>query len=413
MKKIMKLFSVIFVCLIFSFSLFSNGLNLNSIGSKSSAMGTAFIGLADDFSAVFFNPAGLTQMKTTNLTLFGTDLMPTGNYTFDMALIDAETTKSMYPSGALGFFKPISDKLVLGIAAYVPSGLGAEWDGADLANLTGGATYNWSSMIFVITVSPAIAYKITDTLSVGATFNLNYGMLDTEQPVMPLGQYSEKLSGIAFGATFGILFAPADFISLGASLRTASTLTLDGDADMPGATGLGLPASSEASRDAKWPMVAGVGVALKPADGLTILVDAVWTNWGELDTIPVEYTDANWQTFFAADSEFDLRWEDTWQIKVGAEYWISDSIALRAGYYSDPAPGPIATQNILIPNIDYSAITVGFGYKSSKLAIDFGFEYIMGDDRVVPVTEPDAMPGTHAIDILVPNLTITFFFGGK
>lgn len=411
MKKFMKLFSVVFVSLIFSFSLFSNGLNLNSIGSKSSAMGTAFIGLADDFSAVFFNPAGLTQMKTTNLTLFGTDLMPTGKYTFDMALIDAETTRSMYPSGALGFFKPISDKLVLGLAAYVPSGLGAEWDGADLANLTGGTAYNWHSMIFVITVSPAIAYKITDSLSVGATFNLNYGMLDTEQPA--LGQYTEKLSGIAIGASFGVLFAPADFISLGASLRTATTLTLDGDATMSGAGTLGLSTTDTATRKATWPMVAGVGVALKPADGLTILVDAVWTNWKKLDTIPVEYSDANWQTFFAPDAEFDLRWDDTWQIKVGAEYWISNSIALRAGYYSDPAPGPIATQNILIPNIDYKAITVGFGYKSSKLAIDFGFEYIMGDERVVPVTEPDAMPGTHAIDILVPNLTITFFFGGN
>jgi len=70
MKKFTKFLSVFFLTLIFSFSLFSNGLNLNSVGSKSSAMGTAFIGLADDFSAVFFNPAGLTQMKNTSLTVF-------------------------------------------------------------------------------------------------------------------------------------------------------------------------------------------------------------------------------------------------------------------------------------------------------------------------------------------------------
>jgi len=339
--------------------------------------------------------------------------MPSGSYFFDVAMIDAETTRSMYPSGALGFFKPISDKLILGLAVYVPSGLGAEWDGNDLVNLSGGTAYNWSSMIFVITVSPAIAYKITDTLSVGVAFNLNYGMLETERPTA-LGQYSEKLSGIAFGASIGVLFAPADFISIGASLRTASKLTLDGDADMPGAAALTLPVTSEASRDATWPMVAGVGIAIKPVDGLTIVADAVWTQWGKLQTIPIEFTEATWQAAFATDSAFDLRWEDTWQIKFGAEYWISDSLALRAGYYSDPAPGPIATQNILLPNIDYSAITVGFGYKSSKLAIDFGFEYIMGDEREAPLTvAPDGMPGTHGIDILVPNLTITFFFGGK
>ena len=44
-------------------SLSANGLNLNGVGSKAIAMGGAFIGQADDFSAIFWNPAGLTQMQ--------------------------------------------------------------------------------------------------------------------------------------------------------------------------------------------------------------------------------------------------------------------------------------------------------------------------------------------------------------
>ena len=105
MKTISKVLWISTLSLILSVSLVANGLNLNSIGSKSSAMGTAFIGLADDFSAVFFNPAGLVQMKEASLTLFGTALFPSGTYQFDMAGIDTETESAMYPSGALAYFK--------------------------------------------------------------------------------------------------------------------------------------------------------------------------------------------------------------------------------------------------------------------------------------------------------------------
>lgn len=411
MKTFSKFLWISTLSLILSVSLVANGLNLNSIGSKASGMGTAFIGLADDFSAVFFNPAGLTQMKNANLTIFGTDLIPSGTYQLEAYGIDTQTDSQMFPSGALSYFKPVSDKLVLGLAVYVPSGSGGTWNGDDLAPLSGGMSYNWSSKIFAISVSPVIAFKVSDNFSVGATLNVSYGMLSTELPA--LGQYSEDLAGFSFGATLGMLFAPSDFISIGASLRTASKVTFEGDATMEGAGGLGLPTTSDASRDATWPMVAGIGVAIKPVDKLTIVADAVWTNWKKLDTIPVEYTDANWQTYFAADSEFDLRWEDTWQFKIGLEYLVKPCLALRAGFYTDPAPSPLATQNILLPNIDYNAITVGIGYKKNKISIDFAFEYIMGEDRNVPLTEPDAMPGIHGMDVLVPNLTFTYYFGGK
>jgi long-chain fatty acid transport protein len=408
MKKFFKLCSISLLTLVFAISLSANGLNLNSIGSRASSMGTAFIGLADDFSAVFFNPAGLTQMKDANLTIFGTDLIPTGTYKFDLAGIDTQTDSQMFPSGAVAYIHPVSDKLILGIAAYVPSGSGGTWNGDDLAPLAGGISYEWSSKVFAITISPVIAYKITDTLSIGAAFNFNYGMLITKSP--GVGQYSEDLNGISYGATFGLLFAPSDFISIGASLRTASNVTFEGDAEMAGAALMGLSTTATATRDATWPMVAGFGVAIKPADKLIIVADAVWTNWKKLDKISVSYSDVAWNVAFAPSYEYDLRWEDTWQFKVGLEYQISKCLALRAGYYSDPAPSPIATQNILLPNIDYNAITAGFGYKSGKIAIDFSFEYVMGKDRVVPVTEPDAMPGTHGMKVLVPNLTFTLFF---
>ena len=71
-------------------SLSANGLNLNGMGSKAIAMGGAFIGQADDYSAIFWNPAGLTQMQSPNISFFVTDLIPSGTYQFPLLGIDAK-----------------------------------------------------------------------------------------------------------------------------------------------------------------------------------------------------------------------------------------------------------------------------------------------------------------------------------
>ena len=42
---------------------FGNGFYSPTVGTRASAMGGAFIGLADDYSAVYWNPAGITQIK--------------------------------------------------------------------------------------------------------------------------------------------------------------------------------------------------------------------------------------------------------------------------------------------------------------------------------------------------------------
>ena len=34
----------------------------------------------------------------------------------------------------------------------------------------------------VVTVSPVIAYKVSDQFSLGATLNLNYGMMEIRRP---------------------------------------------------------------------------------------------------------------------------------------------------------------------------------------------------------------------------------------
>ncbi len=56
-KGISKLFIVLGLISSFASGLYSNGIFVNSIGAKAISMGGAFIGMADDYSAVFWNLA--------------------------------------------------------------------------------------------------------------------------------------------------------------------------------------------------------------------------------------------------------------------------------------------------------------------------------------------------------------------
>jgi len=373
------------------------------------------IAWTNDISVFYFNPAGAANAEGAWVSLFETNLVPSGTYNFTTAAVDAKTNSKLYPAGALGFIKPLSDKLTIGLGIYTPSGTGASWDGDQLKNLTSGKVYTWESFLGIVTVSPLVAYKISDKLAVGATLNLNYGMLDIQRP--GAGQYEESLTGIGFGATFGLQFTPSDRLAFGLSYKLPVSVTLKGDASMASAGLLGAPTESEITRETTLPMWLGGGVSFKPMDKLRLALDVNWTNWKKLDEIPVEFSDPTWTLLkghpsykAAFDQTLDLKWEDCIQFRVGAEYMLNKQWAVRLGYMRDPSPAPLETINILLPQIPYHMFTVGAGYTGSKLSVNVALEILRGQEQTVPYAIPNKMPGVHNMNIIVPSISIAYIF---
>ncbi|MCK4336333.1 MAG: outer membrane protein transport protein, partial [Candidatus Aminicenantes bacterium] len=150
MKTGKKLLTIGVFLVFLSTMALANGLNLNSIGSRAMAMGGAFVGLADDFSTAYWNPAGMAQFTKKTFGFYGSDVIPSQSYKFDMlgmTLVDAQTPTKHYFSGMGAYYHPINEKLVVGVSVYVPSGLGAAWDGADFSLISSGQTYKWESQV--------------------------------------------------------------------------------------------------------------------------------------------------------------------------------------------------------------------------------------------------------------------------
>src|SRR5882672_11412239 len=64
-----------------SFAVGASGFSTQLVGAKALGQGNAFAGLADDPSALYFNPAGITQLKGTQLSVGGEALVAYVNRT--------------------------------------------------------------------------------------------------------------------------------------------------------------------------------------------------------------------------------------------------------------------------------------------------------------------------------------------
>jgi len=446
MKKAKIFFSVLALTAFLSTTALPNGLNLNSIGTKALSMGGAFVGLADDFSTIYWNPAGIAQFDKQYFGFYGVDILPTGTYKLspdipgigEFTLVNAKTERKHYLAGMVAYYYPVSENMVAGFGIYTPSGLGASWDSADFAVLSNNdPTVEWKSKIGVVTFAPAIAYKVNDQLSVGVALNINYGMFDVSMyagateaplPVVDLGQYEETMNGWGYGATFGVLYKATEKISVGATFRTASTVKFSGEATISNLPLLGANSESVLDREVTWPMWLAGGVAFRPLDELVLTADLQWTQWSKIDVIETTYKDTFWTLMMeeSGDDKRPMHWENALQVRFGAEYWMNN-LAFRAGYYYDPSPAPDNTMNVLLPNYNFHVFTAGVGYNLNGLQIDFSIEYLIGKERnvdyavtplpvppffeiVMPLGYETAQPGTYSQNILAPNISVSYKF---
>lgn len=321
------------------------------------------------------------------------------------------------------FYKPISSRVVIGFGISTPSGMGGEWNAEDIAPFSDGILYKWATGIGVVSFSPLAAVKINDVVSVGATFNLNYGTSSMstaagvyELPEMPgvpvdLGQYEESMSGWGYGATFGVLLTPGEMFRFGLTMKTPFSLKFKGKGITTHLPLYGHPGTSDIERTFTWPLCIAGGVAIRPVPQLLVTADVQWSQWSTLDRNVTVYKDLYQAQLWKAAGVDDilLEWEDKIQIRFGAEYDLSPALALRAGYCYDPAPSPDKTINILLPSYTYNTITFGIGYRVSDLRLDAGLEYMGGKDRIVEYSGYN-YPGTYGMRMIIPSISVSYQF---
>jgi long-chain fatty acid transport protein len=268
----------------------------------------------------------------------------------------------------------------------------------------------------LVNFSPALAYQVADNFSLGLAFNIYYAMFDLERPAEVATnsyvQYSEESTGLGYGVTLGAHLKVNEMISLGAAIRTKTDVTMSGTAKNSAFAAFNAP-ESDFDRDVSWPLWIGGGIAVKPIENLTLALDVQYSQWSESEKeFDTKYKNSVWDNNIPADDKkFTLKWEDATQIRFGAEYALNEMATVRAGFYTDPAPAPDETYNVLFPSIDYNAFTGGFSLNFDNIIVEASAEYLMGTDREIPFGKyDDAVPGTHGMNIFAFSIGAGYAF---
>jgi len=406
------------------------------IEQNASGLGNAYAGqaaAAEDASTIYFNPAGMTRLPGKNFVFAGHLIKPSNTFN------NTGTTAAVSTSGGTGPFAlngnggnasdlaaipsaylswQLGQQLFAGVGLSVPFGLKTDYD-ADWM----GRFHALKSEIKTINVNPSIAYKVNDTLSLGAGLNyqhieaeltkaVNYSFVGQSLGVGAGVAGSNKIDGKdnAWGFNLGVMINPGPNTNIGLAYRSAMNFKLSGNVAYFGrptelntaiAGGFGASTAtavfnqvgdSPITADLKLPASFSAAFKHQVNPKWDVLADVTWTQWSTLKSLNVvRSTDA-----LLESTPFE--WRDTWRVGFGVNYRPNDPWTLRAGVAYDQTPTSDTYRTPRLPDESRTWLAIGGQYKVSKAgAIDFGYAHLFVKDPAVALTGLPAISAATAL----------------
>ena len=365
--------SVCILLLLLVSSLWGGGWNNTLMGIRALSIGAAFVGIADDPSGIYYNPAGLIlQNQRLNFSINGVYIMPNHQYT----VRDVVSAQSQNNTGIPQFFitYKVSERMTLGFGMFVPyAGGGVDWSADDLG-------YPMSSYLGVISYTPSLSYRISDKFSLGININLYKGVFELNADTDLMASLKTEESGSSLSASLGLMYKPSDRWRLGLSVRGPAKMKLTGktlySVSVPELGNVQFGSDSETTFNLPWDIE--FGFMYKFSDRFILSTSAQYTLWSTLDKVTKTFKDLPGIGDMVEVEE--MNFQDILIMRVGLEYMIPAGVFLRGGLGFDRAATP--PENLSINNIDVDKFTLlaGIGYRSGSMDINFVYVYAHGKE---------------------------------
>ena len=359
------------------------GFALYEGSARANALGGAVVGRADDPSALFFNPAGITQLPGLQMMGGATFIMPSTDVTTKPAGAPAATSSTesnVWIPPHLYITYQATDKVWLGLGLFSPFGLGTEFD-----ENWPGRYNNYEAVIQTLNFNPNIAIKLNDQVSLAAGLDIMYFDLTLKNKISvgDLGDISNSLEGdsVGVGLNFAIHYKLCDWMRLGASYRSQIKQHVEGDATFTKPKGI--PAqffnSTEAGGSVTLPDEIFFGATFYPIKDLSFELGGIWTHWGTYDALTVNFDNPPVPGLYSSTST--KSWRDTWRLVFGAEYKTTDWLDLRVGFAWDQDPIKDSHADYLVPSNDRYLFSFGPGFRWQNWTLDLSYTYLLITDR--------------------------------
>ncbi len=396
-------------------SVLAGGFSLNE--QSASAMGVANAGAAanpENATTVFFNPAGMSQLKGTNIS-FGAAILD----------IDAEAKKGARANNQLPSIAPqsevqgsrggdiadpavlpnvyltheINDSIDVGFGIHAPYGLAADYEDDFV-----GRFFADKTELTALSFTPAISVNSGQGLSMGLGLNVMYvegkltKFIDNSGtiaqapggvvPGTPTQGYAD-IEGDDVAVTFqvGFLYELNDRTQIGLKAQTGTELELKGDAKFtnlavatpagtPTPPGPGVAVAIDSTEPARVPLAIPesitAGIRHSLTDEITVLAGATYSRWSRFESLDIYGRDSSKPLTAKSPggmpnqlTHIPEEWKNTWQLNLGGIWQATPEWAFKAGYAWDESP---VDQYVTarIPSSDRHWLTLGAQWKPAQ-----------------------------------------------
>ncbi len=383
------------------------------IEQSTSNMGSAYAGgsaSAEDASTIYFNPAGMTELDSTE-AVFGLHIVQPSTRFSDTASSGPAGVSlgsdAGGDAGATGFIpnfyytREVAPQFKFGLGINAPFGLSTEYDKTWI-----GRYHAIESHMQSLNINPSLAYRASNQLSLGAGISLQYLSVELtnaiDQAALCSGAGIAPCAGVpttndgyakvtgtswGWGANLGLLYKFSDATRIGAAWRSSIKHELEGDAKFdnidPVLKGAGFFANTDASAKTDLPATLSVSGYHQIDSRWTLMGDITWTQWSNFEELRIKY-DAGTQ----GDSVQPEEWEDSLRYALGAHYRHSNQTLLRIGVAYDETPIPNAElRTPRIPSNNRTWLALGLNYRvSPQLSFHLGYAHLFVDDTKISDT---------------------------
>ena len=366
----------------------AGGLYLYELGTPDVGLAAAgWAARAQDAATVFTNPAGMTRLEKSELLVGVQPLYLHAEFSPDA---DTSTSGSdgdastWLPAGGLYYVHNLRPRLKIGVSTVGYFGLGLEYE-----NDWVGRYYVREVKLQALGIQPALAYQVTDWLSLGVGVVALYGVLEEKVAVNNIGpnQSDGKLkledSDWTYQVNLGVLVEPRQGTRFGLTYLSEGDLKFKDQPDFSN-LGPGLAALLRANGllDAKIKVDFTMPQALmlsgyhELSDRWALMGNLGWQDWSEFGKVGVTVASED-----TSSLTVDRNYKDTWHVAFGAQYRVTDPWLLTAGIAYDSSMMDDEDRTPDLPLGEAWRFGLGARYDwSENLAFGLGYTLLWSGD---------------------------------
>lgn len=375
--------------------------------AEATARGNAFTATADTPAAIFYNPAGITQIEGTSAQ-FGLHTIGINSFYSSKPpapASHAESEFSLQPVPQFYATHQLKDTpFTLGIGMYAPYGLAIEWpDGSTFRNSS-----DYYGKLVYLTINPVGAWKINDQLSLAAGPTINYSQVLLRSGLgAPGTQFKFRGDGYAFGGTAGLLWKPAEKWAFGLRYHSPTSINFEGSTSANLGGGPNGSMGSASSADVPFPQFVMAGISYRPNPKWNIEADVNWADWHVFKTVTFNNVPAN---VGGGNLTKNFNWHSSVLLELGATRYLDNGYFVSAGYFFSQKSTTDYHFTPVVPDTDLHVASLGFGHKGERWDWALSGQLITAQPRTVSGDQNPVNDGAYQWVNGAVNLSFNYHF---